>query len=148
MGIPRFTINLFKKYKNVHFSNPSFVFQHLFMDYNAFIHNYIHQFYKNTTYEDFEKLTATKREQAISDFIVKKTIDFVNDVKPDTSLYIAFDGPVPRSKMKLQRLRRYQTVKEETYKTELRKIYNIKDDPSMLVSTTSISPGTTLMQKI
>lgn len=148
MGIPRFTINLFKKYKNVHFSKPEFVFNHLFMDYNAFIHTVIKQFYKNIEYEDFKKLTVAKREQSFSDFIVKKTIDFVNDVKPDKSLHLAFDGPVPRSKMKLQRLRRYQKVKEETYKTELRKIYNIKDDPSMLVSTTSISPGTTLMQKI
>ena len=148
MGIPRFTINLFKKYKNVHFSKPSFVFNHLFMDYNAFIHNNIKKFYKSTTYQTFEKLTSVKREQAISDFIVKKTIDFVNELKPDTSLYIAFDGPVPRSKMKLQRIRRYKSVKQELYEKELQKIYNIEDNVSKLFSNVSISPGTSFMQKL
>ena len=150
MGIPRFYINILKKYKNTHFWDPNFKHQCFFMDYNAFIHHHFRFFFKQITYEKLEKLSVAKREQAVADYITEKTLEFVNDVvKPEKMLYIAFDGPVPKSKMILSRARRYTKIKEEAYYEELRKIYKIEEkDTSALISNIAISPGTTLMEKI
>ena len=149
MGIPRFFIQLLKKYRNTHFWDPAFKAQIFLMDYNAFIHNALHEFLKQKKYDEFEKLTVSKREDEFTNFIVKKTIDFVNEVaKPEKLLYIAFDGPVPKSKMLESRARRYKAVKQEEYLDELRKTFKVDKDVSSLFSNVSISPGTTLMEKI
>ena len=85
MGIPRFFINLLKKYRNTHFKwDSDFKCQYFFMDYNAFIHNTRYSFLKQTTYLELEKLSVAKREQALADYVVEKTLEFVNNiVKPD-----------------------------------------------------------------
>jgi len=149
MGVPRFFTELLKKYRNTHFSDPNFIFQHLFMDYNAFIYPSLDAFFKQTSYEAFGKLSVSKREQAVANFVVERTIAFVNEIKPEKLLYIAFDGPAPRSKMKLQRDRRYKSIKLEEYFAELKKIYNIEEKkPSSLWNSASLSPGTSAMEKI
>jgi hypothetical protein len=60
MGVPRFFIELLKKYKDTHFSDPDFKFEHLLMDYNAFIYPSVASFFKQTPYESFKKLTESK----------------------------------------------------------------------------------------
>ena len=50
--------------------------------------------------------------------------------------------------MMLSRDRRYKSVKEEQYISELREIFKIGKDVSSLMSNVSISPGTSLMEKI
>ena len=149
MGVPRFFIELLKKYKNTHFSDPNFKFEYLLMDYNAFIYPSVVTFFKQTPYESFKKLTEAKREQAIANFVVEKTIDYVNELKPEKLLYIAFDGPVPRSKMKLQRMRRYKGFQQELYFNELRDMFKMEEkDTSSLWNSASLSPGTSMMEKI
>ena len=91
MGVPRFFTAILKKYRQTHFSDPNFKFEYLFMDYNAFIHNVIPEFFNNTTYEEFKKITVSKREQSIADFVVKKTIQYVKELKPSKLLYLAID---------------------------------------------------------
>lgn len=150
MGVPRFFIDILKKYKTTHFKHTSdFKFQYFFMDYNAFIYPSVAKFFKETTYESFQKLSVNKREQAISDFIVDRTIDYVNELKPEKMLYIAFDGPAPRSKMKLQRDRRYKGLKAELFFDELRDVFEIEEkNTASLWDKASLSPGTSMMQKI
>jgi 5'-3' exonuclease len=150
MGVPRFFIEILKKYKNTHFWDPNFRSQYFFMDYNAFIHNTRYSFFKQITYAELEKLSVSKREQALANYVVEKTLEFVNNVvKPEKLLYIAFDGPVPKSKMVESRGRRYKAVKEEKYYDELRETFKIEEkDITSLISNVSISPGTTLMEKI
>lgn len=149
MGIPRFFIEILKKYKKTHFADPNFKFHHLFMDYNAFIYPARAAFLKQTSYDEFKKLSVSKREQALANFVVERTIEFVNEIDPEKLLYIAFDGPAPRSKMKLQRIRRYKGVKEEAYFEELRNIFKIEEkNTSSLINSAALSPGTTLMKKI
>lgn len=149
MGIPRFFINILKRYKNTHFADPKFKFHHFFMDYNAFIYPAKAAFFKQTSYEEFKKLSIAKREQALADFVVKRTIEFVNEIAPEKLLYIAFDGPAPRSKMKLQRDRRYKTVKQEAYFEELKNKFKVEEkSTSSLINSAALSPGTTLMKSI
>ena len=150
MGVPRFFIELLKKYRNTHFWDSNFRSQYFFMDYNAFIHKTRHSFMKEKKYEDLVKLSVSKREQLLANYIVDKTLEFVNNVtKPEKLLYIAFDGSVPKSKVVESRARRYKTVKEEKYFEELKEIFKIEEkDVSSLISNVSISPGTTLMEKI
>jgi len=149
MGIPRFFINIIKKYKDTHFRGKGFEFQNLFMDYNAFLYPSMIEFSKKYSYEEVKKLTDTKRETLLAEFITNRTINYVNELKPEKLLYIAFDGPAPRSKMKLQRYRRYGGVKKREYLEELKKEYKMEEKSvSSLFNSASLSPGTTLMEKI
>ena len=153
MGVPRFFIDILKKYKTTHTGHTAntsdFKFQHLFMDYNAFIYPSVASYWKQISYDNFQKLSVSKREQAVADFIVERTVEYVNELKPEKLLYIAFDGPAPRSKMKLQRDRRYKSMKEEKYFNELREMFDMDEKtPSSLWDKSSLSPGTTMMEKI
>lgn len=150
MGVPRFFIDILKKYKTTHFKHTSdFKFQHLFMDYNAFIYPSVAAFFKQVSYDSFQKLSVNKREQALADFIVERTVEYVNELQPEKLLYIAFDGPAPRSKMKLQRDRRYKGVKGEMFLEELRDIFDIEEkNPASLWDKASLSPGTSMMEKV
>lgn len=148
MGVPRFFIEILKKYKKTHFSSENFKFEYLFMDYNAFIYPSSREYLKTISYDKFQKMTVSKREQAIADFVVKKTIQYVKELNPSKLLYLAIDGPAPRGKMKLQRSRRYKALMRERYVEKLRKEFDIKDDISTLWSTNSLSPGTSQMEKI
>lgn len=147
MGIPKFFSNIFQKYPETHFVDKKFVTDVLLLDYNSFIYTY-RDYFKTTTYEKFSKLTKPKREEKIIEFVIKNTLDFVNNVvKPQKLLYIAIDGPTPRGKINESRFRRYKAAKKELYLEELRKEYKI-DDMSSLFNSASISPGTSFMTKL
>lgn len=149
MGIPRFFINILKKYKNTHFRGKGFKFQNLFMDYNAFLYPALGEFCKKYSYGEIEKLSEAKRETLLSEFITQKTIDYVNELQPEKFLYIAFDGPAPRSKMKLQRYRRYGGFKDKQYFEELKKEYKIEEKSvSSFFNSALFSPGTSFMEKM
>jgi len=149
MGVPRFFRNLLKKYRNTHFWDPNFVSDYFFMDYNAFLYKCISDLFKKLPYAEFKRMTFSQREDVIIDYIVKETISFSNNIgRPRKLLYLAFDGPAPRSKMKLQRERRYKSVSDKRYIEILKKKYNIKDDNYSLWSTSLFSPGTTTMFKL
>ena len=144
MGVPAFFREIFNKYKDTHFWDPKFRSQIFLMDYNAFIHNVYHDYLKEVKYDDFKKLTPTKRDQAIANYVVQRTIDFVNNTaRPEKLLYIAIDGPTPKGKMVLSRYRRYMRVKITQFQEEMNKIYDPEPTPESLWSNASISPGTT-----
>ena len=150
MGVPRFFIEILKKYKNTHFVNTDFVYNTFFMDYNAFIHNNVKgEYFKQTTYEKFEKLTSLQKDKEIANFVVQKTLEYINtQIKPTKTLYIAFDGPVPFAKMKLQRARRYKGVKEKNYAKKLSETFSVPPKTESLWSSNAISPGTIFMEKV
>lgn len=149
MGIPRFFINIIKKYKETHFRGKGFKFQNLFMDYNAFLYQALKEFSKKYSYGEIEKLSEAKRETLLSEFITEKTINYVNELQPERLLYIAFDGPAPRSKMKLQRYRRYGGFKNKQYLEELKKEYKIEEKSvSSFFNSAIFSPGTSFMEKM
>lgn len=150
MGVPRFLIEILKKYKNTHFVNTDFVYNTFFMDYNAFIHNTVKgEYFKQTTYEKFEKLTSLQKDKEIANFVVQRTLEYINtQIKPTNTLYIAFDGPVPFAKMKLQRARRYQGIMDKSYLQELSDIFSMPPKTESLWSSGAISPGTVFMEKV
>lgn len=150
MGIPSFFREILTKYKKTHFWDPEFVVQYLLLDYNAMIHNMVSQYFKEVSYDMFSNLSSSKKDEKIINFILSKTLDFVNNVaKPKKLLYISIDGPAPKSKMELQRFRRYRSIKAEAYLSQLRERYNIENDVSMLWDKSAmISPGTSFMKKL
>ena len=148
MGVPRFFIEILKKYKKTHFSDPSFKFQYYFMDYNAFIYKSISLFFNDVKYDEFKQLSMSKRETTLSTFIVNETIKHVNEISPEKLVYIALDGSAPRSKMKLQRYRRYKSVKKKLFIKKIKKMFDLKENASSLWDSSCLSPGTTMMEKI
>ncbi len=147
MGIPKFFSNIFKKYPETHFVDKKFVTDVLLLDYNSFIYAY-REYFKQTTYDKFKKLAKSKREEKIIDFVIKRTLDFVNNVvKPRKMLYIAIDGPAPRGKINEQRFRRYKAAKKDIFIDELNKEFNQKNINSLFTSV-NISPGTSFMTKL
>lgn len=146
MGIPKFFSNIFEKYPKSHFVDKKFRTDVLLMDYNGFIYSYP-EYFKLTTYENFSKLTKSKREEKIVDFIINKTLNFVNEeVQPQKMLYIAIDGTVPRGKINESRFRRYKAVKIQQYKEELSA--NNKTFDNLFPGSVNITPGSTFMNKL
>jgi 5'-3' exonuclease len=149
MGIPSFFREILTKYENTHFWDPNFVVKYLLLDYNAMIHKMVSDYFKTVEYDTFKKLSASKKDEKIIQFIIEKTLYFVNSViKPEKLLYISIDGPAPRSKMELQRFRRYKSVKGEKYFSKLREKFDIKDPLTLWDKSANISPGTTFMAKL
>lgn len=149
MGIPSFFREILTKYQNTHFWDPNFVVKYLLLDYNAMVHNMVAQYFKSVSYDAFKSIPVSKRDDIIVKFVIEKTLEFVNEVvKPERLLYIAIDGPAPRSKMELQRFRRYRSIKGELYMDVLRERYNIQDSGTLWNKSAMISPGTPFMTKL
>ncbi len=146
MGIPKFFSNIFEKYPKSHFVDKKFRTDVLLMDYNGFIYTAYGEYFKQLTYEKFSKLTKSKREEKIVDFIIKKTLEFVNEeVKPQEMLYIAIDGTVPRGKINESRFRRYNAIKLQKYKEELSADKTLDN---LFPGSVNITPGSTFMSKL
>jgi 5'-3' exonuclease len=140
MGIPAFFRIIITKYQTTHFWDPKFALDHLFIDANSIIYNVNHALGKT----DF-KGSLADYEQAI----IVSVIDYIHKLTRDIChvkkvLYIAFDGPVPRSKMVQQRARRYKGVMEDVLLEGLHKKHGIAES-SIKWSRHNISPATDFM---
>lgn len=145
MGVPGYFKTLLKRNKellNLSLNNIDY----FFMDYNNIIHT-AYQEYLNNTNDELEKLTKSKLQNNIIDYIIQKTLYIVNNiVNPKELLFIAMDGVPPRSKMEQQRMRRYKKIYTESLKKQIKKKYNIPN--KCLFDSNQISPGTVFMDKL
>lgn len=148
MGVPSFFREILEKYRQTHFWDQKFQIDLLFIDFNATIYTALHSYFKRITYDAFEKMTPLKRDNAIVQHVVQYTLDLINNLlRPRKLLYLAFDGSAPRSKMQLQRERRYHKLKKDAFVEGLREIYKVKT-PDALWDSSAISPGTRFMTKL
>ena len=146
MGIPGLarTIedsNNYKKFKTVIYKLEEDI-DHFFLDFNGIVYTieaYIRNKYMNNK-TNYEKLLIKE--------ILKHTREIIcKVVKPNKTVYIAFDGPVPRAKISEQRKRRFKSILENKLKNEIKKKHNepIKDSWN---TSANMFPGTVFMTKL
>jgi len=145
MGIPSYFSYIIKNYSNIirnckQIANESIRFQYLYMDCNSII------------YDEFRKLeeiiakdifSVEEFEKVLIQNIISKISSYISDVKPETLVYIAFDGVAPFAKMDQQRNRRHKNGM-------LKKVQDcIMDNVKPSVwSTSNITPGTNFMNEL
>ena len=142
MGIPSYFSYIIKNYSNIirnckQIANESIRFQYLYMDCNSII------------YDEFRKLeeiiakdifSVEEFEKVLIQNIISKISSYISDVKPETLVYIAFDGVAPFAKMDQQRNRRHKNGMLKKVQDCI--MDNVK--PSVWI-TSNITPGTNFM---
>jgi len=137
MGIPSYFSYIVKNHANIikKLKGTSINVNNLYLDCNSIIYDVVH----NT---DFTKIYGSE-----SDIIIKavcvKIDSYINDLKPDNTIYIAFDGVAPIAKLEQQRSRRYKSLYQNNITRSIFK--TITADPW---NTTAITPGTVFMKNL
>lgn len=139
MGIPSYFSHIIRNYPNIlrnlgfFVNQPTFAFRHLFMDCNSIVYDAVHSIHK-------EETPPANMEQEIIDRVIVNIKNYIGQIRPTETVYIAFDGVAPFAKMEQQRTRRYKT----------RFMANISNDDasSPRWNTSAITPGTEFMEKL
>jgi 5'-3' exonuclease len=137
MGIPSYFSYIVKNHANIikKLSSSTIRINNLYLDCNSIIYDAVHNI-------DFTSLKESDVD-AIIRAVCNKIDEYINQLKPDKTIYIAFDGVAPVAKLEQQRSRRYKSLYQNGI---MRSIYkNTKPDPW---NTTAITPGTIFMKKL
>ncbi len=115
------------------------VINNLYLDSNSIIYDSFHSIKNeyNGNKEDFE-LELIKK-------VCKKIEYYINEIKPNNRVIIAYDGVAPVAKMEQQRTRRYKSMLERKMKKVISPISYYE---SYEWKTTAITPGTEFMTKL
>mgnify|MGYP001218912488 CR=1 FL=1 len=131
MGIPSYFSHIVKKYKKTIKSLESVEehFDNLFMDCNSIIYDALRKLesFDNVEY-DLIMATITKIE------------DYIQEIKPSNTIFIAFDGIAPFAKMNQQKTRRYKSAFQSSLE--------FLGTSQSKWSTTNITPGTKFMNAL
>jgi 5'-3' exoribonuclease 1 len=123
MGILSYYNTLLKTHPNIVINDiNSIEIDHLYLDFNGFIHESLQNLKKNDNIINEKNILS----QCCKDL---KTI--IELLKPRQTLYIAIDGVAPKAKMLQQRYRRYKSVHQQKE-----------------WDTNAITPGTSFMKKL
>ena len=136
MGIPSYFSYIVKNHLSIikKFEN-NILINHLYLDCNSIIYDVVHNI-------DFTKLIESDIDTIIKSVCLK--IDYyIFLLKPDTNVYIAFDGVAPVAKLEQQRSRRFKSLYQNNIKKKIFK--NIDSDPW---NTSAITPGTIFMNRL
>ena len=134
MGIPSYFSYIIKNHMKVlqKINAQTHKFQNLYLDSNSIIYDSIREIdkagqMKPTPSDNFKNISAT---------VCGKIQQYINEIRPSNTVYIAFDGVAPLAKMKQQKTRRYRSVYMEKNGIVPKSIFN-----SCL-----ITPGTDFMR--
>lgn len=139
MGIPSFfsyivrnNSSIIKKIKSDQIIN------NLYLDSNSIIYDSFHSIKKkyNGNKEEFE-LELIKK-------VCEKIEYYINEIKPNNRVIIAYDGVAPVAKMEQQRTRRYKSMLER----KMKKVIYPDSENKEEWKTTAITPGTEFMTKL
>lgn len=145
MGIPAFFRQIVEKYPKTHSVKIDKPIDHLFIDFNSIIYDV----YQIIIHDLETQISNTKFETLLINSVVKRVSTMISDiVKPQKTVYLAFDGPAPRSKMVQQRWRRYKGIKEGLYMKQLKEKYDIEKAKVDWNTSSNIAPGTKFMKKL
>jgi 5'-3' exonuclease len=134
MGIPSYFSYIVKNHSNIikKLVNKSFQVNNLYLDCNSIIYDAVNSIEKDNL-----------STENIIRYVIQKINFFIELLKPDQNIYIAFDGVAPVAKLKQQRERRYKSWYQNEVKQKIFK--NVKIDAW---NTTAITPGTIFMSEL
>ena len=137
MGIPSYFSYIVKNHANIikKISDYTIQVNNLYLDCNSIIYDAVHNI-------DFTKLVESDADTIIR-VVCAKIEEYINLLKPDNIIYIAFDGVAPVAKLEQQRSRRYKSL----YQTNISRSILKTDSPDPW-NTTAITPGTLFMNKL
>lgn len=137
MGIPSYFSYIVKNHTKLikKLSSNTIKVNNLYLDCNSIIYDSVHNI-------DFTKLIASDVDTIIKS-VCCKIDEYINQLKPDDTIFIAFDGVAPFAKLEQQRTRRYKSLYQNNISKSIFK--ETKKDPW---NTTAITPGTIFMNKL
>jgi len=133
MGIPAYFSHIVKQHSDIikKFNKDFGNVDNLLMDCNSII------------YDCVRSINDTKNfENKLIKAVCNKIEEYILNIKPTTTVYIAFDGVAPVAKLDQQRTRRYKSQ----FTNNMIKVITGSTDSSW--NTTNITPGTLFMDKL
>jgi 5'-3' exonuclease len=130
MGIPAYFSHIIKNYPNILKKfNGTELINNLYLDSNSIIYDCL---------RNIDFVNINDYEDKLINAVCKKIEDYIQQIKPTTLIYIAFDGVAPVAKMNQQKTRRYKSWFISKYNNDLNKKWD----------STAITPGTDFMNKL
>jgi 5'-3' exonuclease len=149
MGIPSYFSHIVRQHrkiiKPINFNNSPKI-NNLYLDCNSFIYDAHHNL---TNKGETLKIKTVKDVQVYENNIIKVVCDnlikFIQQLKPNKRIFIAFDGVAPMAKLNQQRNRRYMSA----FQAKLDKDTNTnKVNDIYKWNTSAITPGTNFMNEL
>ena len=120
MGIPSYFSYIVKNHSQIIKKYSVFLNDHtinnLYLDSNSIIYDSY-----RIMLETNSLLTKTKFENKLIELICKQIEIYINIIKPNNTIFIAFDGVAPVAKMEQQRSRRYKSNLEKKIISQIKK---------------------------
>ena len=134
MGIPSYFSYIVKNHRNIikRYNRLTIKINNLYLDCNSIIYDALREI-KFENKKDYEE-TLIKT-------VCEKIDDYISLIKPDSTVFIAFDGVAPVAKLEQQRNRRYKSW----FQSEILKEIN---QPTPEWDSTCITPGTEFMREL
>ena len=145
MGIPSYFSHIVKNYANMIFSlkhhkKIGTCFDHLYMDCNSIIYDCYYRIINDSKDMPFD-------ENNLIQHVIQKIDEYIMQIRPKQTIFIAFDGVAPVAKMKQQRTRRYKSWYMSNIQSRANHSSTHKhvQDPW---NTSYITPGTSFMVQL
>lgn len=155
MGVPRFFMSIWKKYKGTNFVfdknklntkkdskllGKVNTIDYFLIDANCMIHPECFKILAEFNHITNKQKLESKMIVAVLEYLDK----LINYVNPKKGIFLAIDGVAPVAKIKQQRLRRFKSVNDRVLWNNIKKKYG-KDIPNYW-NNSAITPGTPFME--
>ncbi len=143
MGIPAYFSHIVRNYAEISLKLENFkrkqckIDTNFYLDCNGIIYDCAKNLIDNTLEYTCE-FTYQEFENELIRHVIRKIEEYVKDVSPSGTIFVAFDGVAPVAKLKQQRTRRFKAAYE----------HKVLGDPSSTKfkwDTANITPGTQFM---
>tara|TARA_B100001027_G_C16261335_1_gene329596 strand:- start:475 stop:2070 length:1596 start_codon:yes stop_codon:yes gene_type:complete len=139
MGVPSYFSYLIRNHKDmlIKLFNFKKEINNLYFDSNSIVYDVLRMLSKD--YENYKNDDKFEDELILG--VCKQLDAYIDEIKPNNQVYIAFDGVAPVAKLEQQRTRRYKSMMEK-------KIFNNLFGEKNEWNKTAITPGTNFMKKL
>lgn len=139
MGVPSYFSYLIRNHKDmlIKLFNFKKEINNLYFDSNSIVYDVLRMLSK-----DYEKYKNDEKfEEDLIMGVCNQLDAYIDEIKPNNQVYIAFDGVAPVAKLEQQRTRRYKSMIEKKINNQL---FGEKNEWNK----TAITPGTNFMDKL
>jgi 5'-3' exoribonuclease 1 len=138
MGIPNYFSLIVRNHRSILEKFKKERIDNLYLDCNSIIYDSLRN---NSLYS---KHSTQKFEEALLNEVCSKIQEYIFQLNPKNTVFIAFDGVAPVAKLSQQRNRRYKSWFQKEITTQIKK----QTTSSTTWDATAITPGTNFMDKL